>query len=233
MGQGTILVIEDDLGVSRLICDSLETARFQVVSVQSGRAGLDILSKASPEPDVVILDINLPDLDGLSVCRELRRFSDAPVLMLSSLDQDLDRVIGLEVGADDYLGKPFDPRELVARIRALHRRHHGFPERGEPSVAVSRGPFNIDALAHTVHCDGVLLELTRIEFGLLNTLISDSGRVHSRQDLLDVVWGPDYVGDERLVDVHIRNLRKKIAARNSTEFIKSIRGVGYRWMISN
>lgn len=223
----SVFVVEDDPDILQLIRECLVTANFQVNSEQSGAAGLQSILKSNP--DVVVLDLNLPDMDGLSVCRELRKTSALPVLILSSQGDELDKVIGLEVGADDYMAKPFHPRELVARVRALIRRKEGFPN-SDDAKELESGSIRIDQVAHCAWFKEEQLHLTKIEFGLLKALASRPGQVFTRQTLLDLVWGSDYVGGERLVDVHIRNLRGKLGKHNESERLLSVRGVGYRWV---
>ena len=228
MQCGKILVIEDDPTILTLIKHSLEGAQFEVLCEQTGKSGMALLSEA--KPDALVLDINLPDMDGLSICREVRKRMSLPVLMLSSQNEDLDKVIGLEVGADDYMGKPFNPRELVARVRALLRRKDGFSLTEEDQI-VNCGPIRMDITAHTAKFGETALHLTPTEFNLLKTLISKPGQAFSRQALLDAVWGRDYIGDERIVDVHVRNLRNKLEEVDETPHLQSVRGIGYKWVI--
>ena len=224
-----MLVIEDDPTIFSLIKDSLESALFKVEWEQNGKTGLERV--LGSQADLLILDINLPGMDGLTVCRELRKQHNIPILMLSSHQEDLDKIIGLEVGADDYLGKPFNPRELVARARALIRRYQKSKKAPTQKKVLNSGKFTLDLMAHSASFNGTPLELTPIEFKLLETMMSNSGAVLTRQKLLDQVWGVDYESDGRLVDVHIRNLRKKIKALDHTEYIQSVRGIGYKWVV--
>lgn len=225
---GTIFVVEDDPEILRMVKDCLENSNFQVRFAQTGQEALESIEADSP--DLVILDINLPDIDGLSICRELRKSQNLPILMLSSQSSDIDKIIGLEVGADDYLAKPFNPRELVARIRALQRR---IPKSAQQAPAseniLHRGRIVINKGAHTVQIDGEAVHLTPTEFSLLHALALRPGIVLSRQMLLDRIWGDDYYGDERIVDVHIRHLRKRLKVSGCNERVHSVRGVGYKW----
>jgi DNA-binding response OmpR family regulator len=176
-------------------------------------------------PDVVVLDVMLPGFDGLEVCRQVRAFSDAYVLMLTARGEEIDRVVGLTVGADDYLVKPFSPRELVARIKALLRR----PRRPGARAAALPAGLEFDAIRHEVSVDGSAVSLTTTEFDLLATLASDPGVVIARSRLLDRVWGAEFVADDHLVDVHIGNLRRKLGDDPADpRFVETIRGVGYR-----
>jgi DNA-binding response OmpR family regulator len=173
---------------------------------------------------VLVLDVLLPGLDGIEVCRQLRAFSDAYVLMLTARGEEIDRVVGLSVGADDYLGKPFSPRELVARVKALLRRPR-------TTVATSAPPTGLmlDEARHEVRVDGTLVELTATEFGILAALVRDPGVVLGRPALLDRIWGPEFIGDDHLVDVHVANLRRKLGDDpDNPRFVETVRGVGYR-----
>jgi DNA-binding response OmpR family regulator len=176
-------------------------------------------------PDVIVLDVMLPGLDGIEVCRRIRTFSDAYVLMLTARGEEIDRIVGLTVGADDYLVKPFSPRELVARVRALLRRPRGAADvRSTTPVG-----FEIDESRRVVRIDGAPVALTSLEFDLLAVLARDPGIVIGRQALLDRVWGPEFVADDHLVDVHIANLRRKLGDDPARpRFIETVRGVGYR-----
>jgi DNA-binding response OmpR family regulator len=195
---------------------------FAVMSEGDGLAALEAVR--ATDPDVVILDVMLPGIDGIEVCRRLRTFSDAYVLMLTARGEEIDRIMGLTVGADDYLVKPFSPRELVARVKALLRR----PRPGGPAGQVPVG-LEIDEPRHTVRVDGVPVELTALEFNLLVALARDPGVVIGRQALLDRVWGPEFIADDHLVDVHVANLRRKLGDDPSApRFVETVRGVGYR-----
>lgn len=216
-----VLVVDDEPPIAELVRGYLEREGFTVSTALDGPTALDLVRAEAP--DVVVLDLMLPGLDGLEVCRQIRAMSDAYVLMLTARSEELDRIVGLSVGADDYLVKPFSPRELVARIKALMRR---------PRV-VSRTPtppgLDVDALHHEVHVDGTAIDLTATEFGILATLARDPGVVASRAALLDSVWGPEYVGDDHLVDVHVTNLRRKLGDdAEHPRFIETVRGYGYR-----
>ena len=230
MQHGRILIVDDDLDLQSIIRLELESSNFTVLAASDGQDGLNLA--LSEQPDLVILDVNLPSLDGLSVCRGIRAESVVPILMLSSLQQDYDKIIGLEVGADDYLGKPFNPRELLARVRALLRRFHragqASPQGKESneSETMAHGSITLNPKTYDVWCADTELSLTPIEFSLLETMLRHSGQVLSRQQLLDRVWGHDFVGTERTVDTHIRNLRIKMGDHGRA--IESIRGVGFK-----
>ncbi len=223
MSQGRILMVDDDRDLQTVLRLELEAAHYQVLSSYNGAEGLKMA--LSDEPDLVILDINMPGLDGLSVCRELRGKSSVPILMLSSLGEDYDKIVGLEVGADDYLAKPFNPRELLARVRALMRRFKRSTE-SAPSSRLTCGDLSLNTGTHEAWAQERELSLTPIEFSLLEVLLSNPGHVLSRQQLLDKVWGIDFVGTERTVDTHVRNLRKKLGATSTR--IESVRGLGFK-----
>jgi DNA-binding response OmpR family regulator len=229
MEPAHILVVDDEPPIVELVRGYLEREGWRVSTAADGHAAI-AMARASA-PDVVVLDLMLPGIDGVEVCRTLRTFSDAYVLMLTARSEELDKLVGLAVGADDYLTKPFSPRELVARIKVLLRRSRsGSPVAGGGSDA--RAPvegLDVDAARHEARVDGGLVELTPIEFNLLLVLARDPGVVVGRGVLLDRVWGPEFVGDDHLVDVHVGNLRKKLGDDPSQpRFIETVRGVGYR-----
>jgi DNA-binding response OmpR family regulator len=220
-----VLVVEDDPSISRLVVSYLEREGFVVDVTGDGATGVDLTR--SLRPDIVVLDLMLPGMDGIEVCRRIRTFSDAYVVMLTARIEEIDRLIGLSVGADDYISKPFSPRELVARIRAMLRR----PRAADPGIEAVRpfGALQIDPVAREVQLDGALLELTRTEFDLLEVLSSHPRRVFARRLLLEEVWGGDWFGDDHVVEVHVGNLRRKLGDDpRSPRYIRTVRGVGYR-----
>ena len=201
---------------------------YDVTTATNGPDALD--SARSVDPDVVVLDLGLPGMDGVEVCRELRSFTDAYVLMLTGRDDEVDRLVGLAVGADDYMTKPFSTRELVARVQVLLRRPRGGirpDEADETEAPISLGDLEVDLLSREVRVSGDLVELTKIEFDLLATLAGRPDMVFTRRLLVDSVWGDDWYGDDHMISVHVANLRKKID-RGDTNHIKTVRGVGYR-----
>jgi len=216
-----ILVVDDEAPIVELVRGYLAREGWLVDVATDGSTAID--RARATRPDVVVLDLMLPGLDGIEVCRRLRTFSDAYVLMLTARSEEIDRIVGLSVGADDYLVKPFSPRELVARIKAMLRR---------PRAAVSSAPprgLEIDEARHDVRVDDSSVELTATEFGILAALARDPGIVVSRSALLDRVWGPEYVGDDHLVDVHVANLRRKLGDDPAApRFVETVRSVGYR-----
>jgi len=226
----TILVVEDEQRLRDLVCGYLEREGFMTLPAADGFTALDLARQHMP--DLVVLDLMLPGLDGLEVCRRLRAFSDAYVIMLTAKAEEIDRIVGLEVGADDYVTKPFSPRELIARVRAMLRR----PRRGAASATANIvlpqrfGDLTIDQERHEATLLGQPIALTALEYALLTTLAAHPGRVFTRDQLLENVWGQDYFGDDHVVDVHIANLRKKLGDDSAAPaYIETVRGAGYRF----
>lgn len=223
-----ILIVDDETRLRVLLHDYLVQEGFRVLLADDGVQALNLIQ--DEQPDLIVLDLMLPGLDGLDVCRRLRTFSDAYVLMLTAKTEEMDRVIGLEVGADDYLTKPFSPRELVARIRAMLRR----PRRGSAATSIQQtlraGPLVIDHARHEVTLEGVPVGLTNLEYDLLTTLASAPGRTFTRAQLINRVWGADFFSDDHVLDVHIANLRRKLGEDSAQpRFIITVRGIGYRF----
>lgn len=224
--SGRVLVVDDEPDIVEVVRTYLEREGFEVTTASNGPQALETALKTPP--DLVVLDVMLPGLDGLNVCREMRKVHTMPILMLSARGDDLDKILGLEIGADDYMTKPFNPKELVARVRAMFRRRRMAPPQTEEVIV--RRSLRIEVGAQRAVLDGVELKLTPIEFSLLRTLAANAGTVLSRQELMNRVWGPDYFGDERTVDVHIRHVRAKMqAAARGRQYIVSVWGVGYRY----
>ncbi|WP_374711167.1 response regulator [Roseiflexus sp.] len=223
----TLLIVEDEDRLRNLLRGYLEREGFRIVQARDGVQALSLAR--SEQPDLIILDLMLPGIDGLEVCRRLRTFSDAYVLMLTAKADEMDRVVGLEIGADDYLTKPFSPRELVARVRAMFRRPRHAGDEPAP-LLVQSGPLTIDVARHEALLAGEPLKLTNLEYALLSVLASAPGRVFTRAQLLERVWGNDYFGDDHVIDVHIANLRKKLGDDPTRPtFIMTVRGIGYRF----
>ncbi len=220
-----ILIVEDDPDVIRVARAYLEREGFTVEAAQDGLAGLH--AALERPPTLIILDWMLPHLDGLAFLERLRNAQRTPVIMLTARTEEGDRVVGLELGADDYISKPFSPRELVARVRAVLRRVKP-SERDDGEVIAHRG-LQIDPRQRTVERDGRRAELTTLEFDLLHALAGAPGRVFSRDELLDRVWGQDFAGVDRVVDVHISNLRHKLADIDADALLGTVRGVGYKF----
>ncbi|HEX9598485.1 MAG TPA: response regulator transcription factor [Gaiellaceae bacterium] len=218
--SGVAVVIEDDEAISALVGAYLEQAGFDVVRECTGEGGLDAVERRQPR--FVVLDLGLPDLDGFELCRQLRGSGDVPILILTARDEEADRIIGLELGADDYLTKPFSPRELVARVRAVLRRAE--PVVPESSV-IELGELRVDLPSRSVTVAGSTVGLRTMEFELLVELARHAGHVVTRDRLLDRVWGLSFAGGTRTVDVHVAQLRKKLGRPS---LIQTVRGVGYR-----
>ena len=220
--NATVVVVEDDPHIADLVDLYLRREGFRVLLTGDGEGGLEIVRRE--DPSIVILDIGLPgSRDGFAVCREIRAKSTVPVLFLTARDDEVDRVLGLELGADDYLVKPFSPRELVAHVRAILRRTREGPP---PQEVIAVGDVEVDLRRREArHCGEVVALATR-EFDLLAFLVNNAGLALSRQQLLDGVWGPDWYGDERTVDVHVAQLRKKLGPELP---LATVWGVGYRF----
>jgi len=220
--QTVIVLVEDDPNIADLVDMYLRQDGYRVYQAPDGEAGLQLVKDRTPK--LVILDVGLPGgLDGVEVCRRLRATSDIPIIMLTARDGEIDRVLGLEMGADDYVTKPFSPRELVARVKAILRRADG-PTRDAPTVLVV-GDTEVDLGRREARVNGTVIPLAAREFDLLAYLAENDGLALSRRQLLDGVWGPDWVGDERTVDVHVRQLRKKLGDALP---LATVWGVGYR-----
>jgi DNA-binding response OmpR family regulator len=222
-----ILVVDDEAGIRDLVRTYLRNEGFDVDEAADGDEAIDRFTRHAPE--LIVLDLRLPTMDGFDVLREVRRTSRVPVIVLSARAEETDKLVGLELGADDYLTKPFSPRELVARVRAVLRRARPDPA---PDDDVRRfDGLSIDTARREVLVDGAPVELTTLEFDLLDALAGAPGRVFTRRQLTERVWGWDFYGDERIVDVHIRNLRKALAdAADAPRFIGTVRGVGYKFL---
>jgi DNA-binding response OmpR family regulator len=220
----TILVVDDEPKIVALARDYLEHAGFTVLTAVDGRSAVETIHRR--HPDLVVLDLGLPQLDGLDVTREIRRTSSLPIVMLTARDDELDKLLGLELGADDYLTKPFSPRELVARVKAVLRRTE---QAGAPSEVLRSGGLTIDVPRHRVEVDGRVVELTPTEFELLLALARQPGRILTRSQLLDAIHGIAYEAYERAIDSHVKNLRRKLEPEPSTpRYVLTVHGVGYR-----
>lgn len=222
-----ILVIDDEANIRELIKYNLESAGYSVVLAADGQAGLD---KVDDSIELIVLDLMLPLMDGLTVCRKLRsdeRYQNLPIIMLTAKGEEIDKVLGLEMGADDYLTKPFSTRELLARIKAILRRVKKSENKSKKNEnhIIMKGNLELNIDSYQARKNGEALELTPKEFDLLSLLIKNMGKVLTRDLLLEKVWGYEYSGDTRTVDVHIRRLRSKIGE----EYISTVRGVGYRF----
>ncbi len=218
-----VLVVEDEPRLAALLEDYLKAAGYAVDRLDDGREVIPAVRAAAP--DVMLLDLMLPGRDGLDICRELRSFSDLPVIMMTARVDEIDRLLGLELGADDYICKPYSPREVVARVKAVSRRLRRQPE-AQPEGA---GVLVIDDSSHIARCHGLPLDLTPVEFRLLKTFVAAPGRVFSREQLLDKLYSDHRIVTDRTVDSHVKNLRRKLEqASPEQELIRSIYGVGYK-----
>jgi DNA-binding response OmpR family regulator len=217
----TILVVDDDEHIRELASLYLEKEGFQVLCASDGPAALEAMRRSGPA--LVVLDLMLPGIDGLEVCRRLRQHSDVPILMLTARNEDVDKIVGLELGADDYLTKPFNPREMVARVKAILRRYAGGQR---PGPLILLGPLSVDRPRREARVGERELTLRAKEFDLLATLADNAGIVLTREQLLDLVWGYDFYGETRTVDVHVQHLRQKLAG--SGVAIQTVRGIGYK-----
>jgi DNA-binding response OmpR family regulator len=222
----TILVVDDETTLRETLVDALETEGFRVVSAADGREALTVFR--AERPDLVLLDLMLPELSGIEVCRIIRAESGVPIVMLTAKDSELDKVVGLELGADDYVTKPFSLRELSARIRALFRRSEQAVATENAPAMVDLGRVQVDIAGHRLLRDGDSLPIKPKAFELLLFLLRHPGQVFTRDQLLERVWGYDYAGETRTVDVHVHWLRSQIEDRpSSPQFIHTVRGVGY------
>ncbi|MDE2855086.1 MAG: response regulator transcription factor [Chloroflexota bacterium] len=219
-----ILVVDDEKRIIDLARMYLEQDGFQVACATDGSVAKRMI--LNEKPNLVVLDLMLPGMDGLEVCRRVREVSDVPIIMLTARDDDIDKIVGLELGADDYLTKPFNPRELVARIRAILRRADRGDMRDAAPPPINIGNLHLDAQRRRVEVAGRAVDLRMKEFDLLKTLANNKGVVYSRDRLLEVVWGYDFAGETRTVDVHIAHLRHKLRGMDPT--IDTIWGVGYK-----
>jgi two-component system, OmpR family, alkaline phosphatase synthesis response regulator PhoP len=221
VSKETILVVDDEQNIIELARLYLEQEGFRVESANTGKAALDKVKAV--DPALIVLDLMLPEIDGWEVCRHVRSNSDVPIIMLTARDEDVDKIVGLEIGADDYMTKPFNPRELVARVKAILRRS----ERAVTPGKVFRiGDLTIDPARREVTVAGQPIDVRTKEFDCLMTLAENKGIVLSREKLLEIAWGYDFAGQTRTVDVHVAHLRKKIS--HSTAQIETVTGVGYK-----
>jgi len=218
----TILVVEDESSIASFVALYLKNAGYGVQTVGTGSEAIETVE--SGRPALVVLDLMLPDIDGIEVCRRIRQRSDVPVLMLTARDEDIDKIIGLEVGADDYLTKPFNPRELVARVKSILRRS-GPEVRDKPTAQITHGDLHIDSGRREVRVGDQEIQLAPKEFDLLWELLDHRGLVLTRDQLLERVWGYTFAGDTRTVDVHVRQLRRKLGEASP---IVTVWGVGYK-----
>jgi DNA-binding response OmpR family regulator len=224
MSSKKVLVVDDEKKIVDIVRAYLEREGYHVIAAYDGESALSLVKNEAP--DMVILDLMLPGISGWDVCRTLRSRSDIPIIMLTARDEVADRIVGLELGADDYMPKPFDPKELVSRVRALFRRSD---KKMTPDTVISTGDLVIDSERRSVQRAGVPVELTPTEFDLLKILASNPGRVYTRMQLLDLLQGDSFEGYDRTIDSHIKNLRKKIEPDpEHPHYVATVYGVGYK-----
>jgi len=223
-----ILVVDDEASVTDLLAYNLRKAGYEALIAADGGEALRLAHTANP--DLILLDLMLPEVDGLEVCRELRRTSEVPIIMITARGEEIDRVVGLELGADDYVSKPFSVRELLSRIKAVLRRARADGgEAGAPTSLQGNGGMRLDVESRSVSVNETSLPLTRLEFDLLHLLLVNAGRVLTRERLLEQAWGYDFVGDTRAVDSAVKRLRLKLRQVSpEADGIEAVRGVGYR-----
>jgi two-component system OmpR family response regulator len=222
-----ILVVDDDPHIRDVICFALERAGMMTDRARDGAAALRQFRASAP--DLVVLDIGMPELDGLEVCRELRKTSTVPILFLSARDEEIDRILGLEMGGDDYVTKPFSPRELVARVKVILRRTQGGEaERALPAAALSHGVLSLEPARHAAAYDGVPVQLTAMELGILKHLVARPAHVLTRQQIIDASHAANIHVSDRTIDSHVRNIRAKFQRAGGEDVVETVHGVGFR-----
>jgi len=227
--EAKILIVDDEKNIVELIKFHLKKENYRVIEAYKGKDALDLYRKE--KPDLIILDVMLPDMGGFEVCKTIRKESRVPIIMLTAKGEEIDKILGFELGADDYITKPFSPRELLARIKAVLKRTK---TSNIDTNQIQLGPFKINVNKREIYKNDVLLELKPKEFDLLKLFITNPGRVFTRQYLLEQIWGYDYLGDTRTVDVHIRRLRQKIEDNDkNASYIKTVHGVGYKFVVES
>ncbi len=227
MAKQRVLVVEDDPNVCELVTLYLEREGLNVECVHDGAEALTHIQ--TTPPDLIVLDLMLPSVDGLEICRRVRQEQDTPIVMLTARGDEIDRILGLEMGADDYLPKPFNPRELTARVKAVLRRSKPQSNQSKVHNVLTFRRLKIDQTARVVYVDGEEITLTPKEFDLLWHMASHIDRTFTRPELLESIWGFDFYGDERTVDVHIKRLRRKVERSTNARYIHTIWGVGYKF----
>jgi two-component system OmpR family response regulator len=220
-----ILVVDDDPHIRDVLCFALEKAGLKTTSARDGIEALQAFGEG--RQDLVVLDIGMPEMDGLEVCRQLRKASEVPILFLSARDEEIDRVLGLEIGGDDYVTKPFSPRELVARVKVILKRARGHGHNPVPPT-LGRGRLTLVPDAHAASFDGRPVALTALEFAILRALLARPGLVLSREQILDAAYGPNFHIADRTIDSHVRNIRAKLAAAGCASAVETVHGVGFR-----
>lgn len=229
MSQTTVLLVDDEANIIELARMYLEQDGYRVVDAADGELALAQIE--AEQPDLIVLDLMLPRIDGWEICKRVRARSDVPILMLTARDDDIDKIVGLELGADDYMTKPFNPRELVARIKAILRRTGGPARESDTRGVISMGNAQIDPARRTMIVGNQPVKLRAKEFDLMYTLMEHQGLVLSREQLLSLVWGFDFYGQTRTVDVHVAHLRARLEQASSTLSIETVWGVGYKLIV--
>lgn len=226
-GKTRVLVVDDDVNICELLKLYIEREGYEVYEAHSGKKALELFREVTP--DIVLLDLMIPDMDGFQVCRDIRKVSDIPVIMITAKDETFDKVLGLELGADDYIVKPFEPKEVIARLKAVLRRYDRKDSNVSQEVVYPNLVVNLST--YTAKTAGQDIELTPKELELLYFLASKPNKVFTREQILEQVWGYDFLGDSRTVDVHVKRLREKIELDNSKWQIKTVWGVGYKFEV--
>lgn len=221
-----ILVVDDEPNIREVICFALERAGMATTTARNGAEALRAVQREAPS--LIVLDIGMPELDGLEVCRQLRRSSDVPVLFLSARDEEVDRIVGLEIGGDDYVTKPFSPRELVARVKAILKRSEGKAQGDSGEPVMKRGKIQLDRSGHAVTFDGAPVSLTGLEFAIVGALLARPAMVFSRDQLMEAAYGPRMHVADRTIDSHVRNIRAKFAAVGCAAIVTTVHGVGFK-----
>lgn len=225
MARNTVLVVDDEPDIVELLTYNLKKEGYDTLTARTGEEALQVITRQ--KPDLIILDIMLPEIDGFEVCKRVREDHNIPIIMLTAKGDEVDKVLGLELGADDYVTKPFSPRELLARVKAVLRRSETQAGKEAEPVRLQAGGICIDVASHEVRVNGNAIELTPKEFALLRFMMTRRNRVLTRDYLLQEVWGYDFTGETRTVDVHIRRLREKLGERG--RLIETVHGVGYKF----
>jgi two-component system OmpR family response regulator len=221
-----ILVVDDDPHIRDVICFALEKAGMTAVTARDGGEALARFREDAPQ--LIVLDIGMPEMDGLEVCRQIRKSSEVPILFLSARDEEIDRVLGLELGGDDYVTKPFSPRELVARVTVILRRAASRPAEPSEPGRLSQGCLTLDPRRHLAECNGLLVALTAIEFAILKGFLARPGMVFTREQIVSTAYGPQFHVSDRTIDSHIRNIRAKLVTAGCASAIETVHGVGFR-----
>ncbi|MEM9332349.1 MAG: response regulator transcription factor [Pseudomonadota bacterium] len=221
-----ILIVDDDPHIVDVISFALDKAGHTYSIARNGQEAIDLF--APGKDDLIVLDVGMPEMDGLDVCKNIRKSSDVPILFLSARDDEIDRILGLEIGGDDYVTKPFSPRELVARIGVILKRAHASRDHKNPDEQISKGQLNLDAVHRSVNFSGEDLKLTAIEFNILHTILTRPRMAFTREQILNAAWPPNIHVSDRTIDSHVRNLRAKLLEAGCSDAIETVHGIGFR-----